>query len=325
MALCRAACLRPFVSLREFGAAVRRPAATRPPCRPLAAAAAASPPPPQPAGVVSAVPAAAAPGAASPPAPKYETLSAEQQAQVDAYLDILLDWNTRMNLTGEGLLGWVLWPWKCVAIGRHCLLPATSYFAARSRRPQPADSALLSALLLADSCLSEVLSSQPATVACCHRCCCCGRAMQHLADSYPGLCRLLPAAAVRDRAEAYERHVNDSLALLPALDSCLGQQREAAAARRQQAAAKQQQQQRREPSESDWERGSSPRQQAGAASQAPAAAAADAHDGISSAAASPLLIDVGSGAGLPGIILAIARPEWEVTLLDSLQARVQTK
>ena len=35
------------------------------------------------------------------------------------------------------------------------------------------------------------------------------------------------------------------------------------------------------------------------------------------------LIDIGSGAGFPGLILAIAFPEWEITLLDSLRKRTE--
>ncbi len=33
------------------------------------------------------------------------------------------------------------------------------------------------------------------------------------------------------------------------------------------------------------------------------------------------LLDVGSGGGLPGMALAIARPHWHITMLDSLQKR----
>ena len=34
------------------------------------------------------------------------------------------------------------------------------------------------------------------------------------------------------------------------------------------------------------------------------------------------MIDVGTGAGFPGLVLAVLKPEWEITLLDSLQKRI---
>ena len=34
------------------------------------------------------------------------------------------------------------------------------------------------------------------------------------------------------------------------------------------------------------------------------------------------LIDVGTGAGFPGLVLAVLKPNWKITLLDSLQKRV---
>ena len=35
------------------------------------------------------------------------------------------------------------------------------------------------------------------------------------------------------------------------------------------------------------------------------------------------LVDVGSGAGFPGMVLAIARPKWQVTLVESLGKRTR--
>lgn len=72
--------------------------------------------------------------------------------------------------------------------------------------------------------------------------------------------------AVREVNEAMERHVEDSLSILPPLSDCY-------------------------------------RSHCGASC-----------DKLS-------LVDVGTGAGLPGVVLAIARPEWDVTLLESMNKR----
>jgi 16S rRNA (guanine527-N7)-methyltransferase len=37
--------------------------------------------------------------------------------------------------------------------------------------------------------------------------------------------------------------------------------------------------------------------------------------------ASPKILDVGAGAGLPGLVLAIAQPNWQVTLIDTVQKK----
>ncbi|XP_020978686.1 uncharacterized protein LOC107632632 isoform X1 [Arachis ipaensis] len=74
--------------------------------------------------------------------------------------------------------------------------------------------------------------------------------------------------AVKDADEVMERHVEDSLAILPPLRDCY-------------------------------------RTRCGGAPP---------HEKLS-------LVDVGTGAGLPGVVLAIACPEWEVTLMESMNKR----
>ena len=74
--------------------------------------------------------------------------------------------------------------------------------------------------------------------------------------------------AVREPEEAWQRHVGDSLALLPVIDKHLQASRK------------------------------------GAGGNEPL-----------------LVIDVGTGPGLPGMILAVARPKWRFTLLDSMRKR----
>ena len=104
----------------------------------------------------------------------------------------------------------------------------------------------------------------------------CSQGERRWLDRY--LDRLLDAqfnlTAIKSREEAIERHVEDSLALLPAVERCAQQ-----------------------------------------------ASSSSSSLGAPGEGGKVKLIDVGSGAGMPGLVLALKHDNWDVTLLDSLRKR----
>ncbi len=106
--------------------------------------------------------------------------------------------------------------------------------------------------------------------------------------------RVYNLTAVRDAGRMVSHHLLDSLAVVPVLDALLGAASSSAQA-------------------------SPPIDPGPAVPPAPASGGeALMGEGAHVARRAPTVIDVGSGGGLPGIPLAIARPAVQVTLIDSI-------
>ncbi|MDR2711323.1 MAG: 16S rRNA (guanine(527)-N(7))-methyltransferase RsmG [Burkholderiales bacterium] len=102
--------------------------------------------------------------------------------------------------------------------------------------------------------------------------------------------------AIRDPEQMLTHHALDALAIVPALDRVLGEilAEDAAANPRPPEAG------------TPFEKGA-----LGAASI-----------GSARTESSPRLLDVGSGGGVPGLMLALARPAWQVTMVDAVQKKM---
>lgn len=133
--------------------------------------------------------------------------------------------------------------------------------------------------------------------------CLCLTHVSHCAVYVGSVRAMLFATAIRDPDEAWERHIEDSLALLPAIDVYLSS--------RQAAAAVPQSSSSRSNSSSN-----SRRTRHGPAATT-AAAQPEQHTDNQHAREQQQqqqfsVIDIGTGAGLPGMVFAVARPHWKV-------------
>ena len=127
-----------------------------------------------------------------------------------------------------------------------------------------------------------------------------------LSDEVSAVCFCLAVcSAVRDPEEAWQRHVGDSLALLPIIDRHLSSSTSYTPAT--------------SPPLKSRVGGSTPRRiPLGEGSQGTnsAVSTSGADEGLLLSNSPLRIIDVGTGAGLPGMVIAAARPHWKVIQME---------